>query len=269
MSELLGEAGRHSCAIGAFNVSSIPMIMGYVRTAEELRTPIIIQIAESRLKYSPLHIIGPAMLAAAREASVPVAVHLDHGTTFECIDLALKIGFTSVMYDGSARSMEENIAGTSEVISRARRYGAAVEAEIGKVGKNEDGTGSAEALCADPDDAIRFINETGVDALAVAIGNKHGVYAGTPDLHFDVLEKVYGNTSTPLVLHGGTGISEEDFRHCMSLGMRKVNIATAGFNGVCAAAQGASNFFDMTGRMIDAVSGIAREHIRIFNTYTI
>ena len=269
MRELLAEAERKNCAIGAFNVSSIPMMMGYVRTAEELKTPIILQIAEGRLKFSPLHIIGPAMLGAAKEAGVPIAVHLDHGTTEACVKKALEIGFTSVMFDGSACTMEENIARTRHIIELARPYGAAVEAEIGKVGKNEDGTGSAEARCADPEDAVRFFEETGVDALAVAIGNKHGVYEGTPELHFDVLEKVRQKTLRPLVLHGGTGISEEDFRHCISLGMRKVNIATAGFNAVHKAAQGADNFFGMCGNMIDAAAEIAREHIRIFGTYTI
>ena len=266
LKDLLKKAEEKNIAIGAFNVSSIPMIMGYIKTAEEMNTPIILQIAEGRLKYSPLEIIGPAMLSAAKNAKVEVAVHLDHGTTIPCIKKALELGFTSVMFDGSAYSMEENIEKTCEVIALAKPYGAAVEAEIGKVGKNEDGTGSAEARCADPKDALRFIQETGVDALAVAIGNKHGVYEGTPELHFDVLEQIRPYTKTPLVLHGGTGISAEDFKHCISLGMRKVNIATAGFKAAQKAAQDTNDFFVMTGNMIDACASVARQHINIFGT---
>lgn len=264
MRELLREARAQKRAVGAFSVSSIDMITGVVRAAEALNTPVILQVAEVRLPHSPLHVIGPAMLAAAREARVPVAVHLDHGMTEGCIREALDVGFTSVMFDGSRLSMEENIARTQEVIRLAERYDAAVEAEIGVVGKTETGA-ALTAKCADPEEAVRFARETGVDALAVAIGNAHGVYEGTPELRFDVLESMQGRCGdTAFVLHGGTGISDADFRRAVSLGMHKINIATASFMAVHQAAQGAKDYFDMIGSMSAAAEAVARRHIGIF-----
>lgn len=264
MKVLLQEARLQGRGVGAFSVSSIDMIAGVVRAAEALNTPVILQVAQVRLPWSPLPVIGAAMLAAAREAAVPVAVHLDHGMTLDCIRQALEIGFTSVMFDGSRLPMEENIAQTREVIALAARYGAAVEAEIGVVGKTETGA-ALTAQCADPEDAVRFVRETGVDALAVAIGNAHGVYEGTPELRFDVLERMQGRCGdTAFVLHGGTGISDADFRRAIGLGMHKINIATATFMAVNRAAQGAQDYFAMIGQMTDAAEAVAREHIGIF-----
>lgn len=264
MKELIRQARTRGHAVGAFSVSSIEMIQGVIRAAEAASTPVILQVAQVRLPHSPLHIIGPAMLEAARAAKVPVAVHLDHGTTIDCIREALEIGFTSVMFDGSRLPMAENIARTREVIQMAAAYGAAVEAEIGVVGKTESGE-ALPAQCADPEDAVRFIQETGVDALAVAIGNAHGVYEGTPELRFDVLEKMQGRCGdTAFVLHGGTGISDADFRRAISLGMNKINIATASFMAVHQAAQGAGDYFDMSARMTAAAQQVAMQHINIF-----
>lgn len=264
MRELLQEARAQKRAVGAFSVSSIDMITGVVRAAEALNTPVILQVAQVRLPHSPLHVIGPAMLAAARAARVPVAVHLDHGMTEDCIRSALDIGFTSVMFDGSRLPMAENIARTQAVIRLAEGYGAAVEAEIGVVGKTETGA-ALTAKCADPEEAVRFVRETGVDALAVAIGNAHGVYEGMPELRFDVLESMQGRCGdTAFVLHGGTGISDEDFRRAIALGMHKINIATASFMAVHQAAQGAKDYFDMIGSMSAAAEAVARRHIGIF-----
>lgn len=263
MRDLMREARAQGRAVGAFSVSSIEMITGVVRAAEALDTPVILQVAQVRLPWSPLPVIGAAMLAAARNARVPVAVHLDHGTTMDCIRQALEIGFTSVMFDGSHESMEENIRKTRQVVELARATGAAVEAEIGVVGKTETGA-ALTAVCADPDDGVRFAKETGVDALAVAIGNAHGVYEGTPELRFDVLEKMQGRCDTSLVLHGGTGISDDDFRRCIALGMNKINIATATFMAVCQAAQGAPEYFCMNQRMTEAAEQVARHHIEVF-----
>ena len=264
MKELLTQARAQERAAGAFSVSSLEMITGVIRAAEALDTPVILQVAEVRLPYSPLHVLGLAMLAAAQAARVPVAVHLDHGVTMDCIRRALETGFTSVMFDGSRLSMQENIDRTREVMELAGRFGASVEAEIGVVGKTETGE-ALSARCADPEDAVRFIEETGVDALAVAIGNAHGVYEGTPELRFDVLERMQGRCGdTALVLHGGTGISDEAFRRCISLGMNKINIATASFMAAHRAAQGARDYFDMSARMTAASEQVAREHIGIF-----
>lgn len=264
MKELLREARARNRAVGAFSVSSIEMIQGVIRAAEALNTPVILQVAQVRLPWSPLPVIGAAMLAAAREAAVPVAVHLDHGTTLDCIRQALQMGFTSVMFDGSRLPMAENIARTQEVIRLAAAYGAAVEAEIGVVGKTETGA-ALTAQCADPEEAVRFVRDTGVDALAVAIGNAHGVYEGTPELRFDVLERMQSRCGdTAFVLHGGTGITPEDFRRAIGLGMHKINIATASFMAVHQAAQGAGDFFDMSARMTAAAQAVATEHINIF-----
>ena len=149
-------AEKGNFCIPAFNVYNTETIMGVIKAAEETKSPIILQIAEVRLNHSPLHIIGPAMLAAAKSASVPVAVHLDHGTTIECIGQALRLGFTSVMFDGSHLSVEENIAKTKEVVSLAKGYGAAVEAEIGCVGGSEDGSVDIAMRCTSPAQAKEF-----------------------------------------------------------------------------------------------------------------
>lgn len=264
MRQLLQQARAQGRAVGAFSVSSVEMICGVIRAAEKLQTPVILQVAEVRLPHSPLHVIGPAMLSAARAARVPVGVHLDHGVTPECIREALDMGFTSVMFDGSRLEMAENIARTQEVIRMAAGRGASVEAEIGVVGKTESGA-ALTARCADPEEAVRFVRQTGVDALAVAIGNAHGVYEGTPELRFDVLERMQGRCGdTSFVLHGGTGVTAEDFRRAISLGMHKINIATASFMAVHRAAQGAADYFDMSDRMRAAAEAVAREHIEIF-----
>ena len=264
MRQLLQQARAQGRAVGAFSVSSVEMICGVIRAAEALQTPVILQVAEVRLPHSPLHVIGPAMLSAARAARVSVGVHLDHGVTPECIREALDMGFTSVMFDGSRLEMAENIARTQEVIRMAEGRGASVEAEIGVVGKTETGA-ALTARCADPEEAVRFVRQTGVDALAVAIGNAHGVYEGTPELRFDVLERMQGRCGdTSFVLHGGTGVTAEDFRRAIRLGMHKINIATASFMAVHRAAQGAADYFDMSDRMRAAAEAVAREHIEIF-----
>lgn len=263
MRALLEQARSEGRAVGAFSVSGIEMIRGVLRAAQALDTPVILQVAESRLPAAPLPLLGSVMLAAAREAAVPVAVHLDHGLTLPCIRQALEMGFTSVMYDGSALPMEENIENTLRVIEMAKPFGAAVEAEIGRVGRTEEG-GEQQAVCARPEDCLLFAKSTGVDALAVAIGNAHGVYTGAPKLRFDVLEALQGRGMPPLVLHGGTGISDEDFRRCIRLGVHKINIATASFQAAAQAARAQDEYFAMLGAMADAVAQVAERHIRVF-----
>ena len=232
MRDLLADARVGGYAVGSFSVANMEMVLGVLQAAEELRAPVILQIAEVRLRQSPLELIGPLMVAAARQASVPVAVHFDHGKTEKKIGQALELGFTSVMFDGSHLPLDENIAETCRIIEMARPYGAAVEAEIGCVGGSEDGSEEIAMHCTNPADAVRFEQETGVDALAIAIGNAHGNYKATPKLRFDILAQVAEDTHTPLVLHGGTGISPEDFRRCAQTGIQKINIATATFDSV-------------------------------------
>ena len=265
MRPLLYKAAKDGRAVGAFSVAGLEMIQGVVLAAEKTNTPVILQIAEARLATSPLHLIGPAMLAAAGKAKVEVAVHLDHGTTEGCIREAMDLGFTSVMFDGSHLPLEENIAMTKRFVALAHARGVNVEAEIGRVGRTESGEDAPMAY-ADPAEALRFIRETNVDALAVGIGNAHGVYTAAPQLRFDILEQISGSTPVPLVLHGGTGISPEDFRNAIRLGVRKINIATACFQAAAIAAHAAQehNIFDVSRRMTDATAHAVLEHLQIF-----
>ena len=232
MIELLDAAREKNYAVGSFSIANMEMVKGALKAAEEMHSPMILQIAEVRLANSPLELIGPLMVSAAKNAKVPVAVHFDHGLTLENIEKALKIGFTSVMIDGSHLSFDENVKITKRVKELADKYGAAIEAEIGQVGGSEDGSEDIKMKVTNVEDAKRFVQETKVDALAVAIGNAHGVYKGTPKLRFDVLENLRENIETPLVLHGGSGTTPEDFKECKNKGIRKINIATATFNSV-------------------------------------
>lgn len=232
MIELLDAAREKNYAVGSFSIANMEMVKGALKAAEEMHSPMILQIAEVRLTNSPLELIGPLMVSAAKNAKVPVAVHFDHGLTLENIEKALKIGFTSVMIDGSHLSFDENVKITKRVKELADKYGSAIEAEIGQVGGSEDGSEDIKMKVTNVEDAKRFVQETKVDALAVAIGNAHGVYKGTPKLRFDVLENLRENIETPLVLHGGSGITPEDFKACKNKGIRKINIATATFNSV-------------------------------------
>ena len=265
MRPLLAHAAKQNRAVGAFSVANLEMILGAIRAAEKANTPIILQIAEARLATSPLSVIGPAMLAAARNATVDVAVHLDHGTTDACIHEAISLGFTSVMFDGSHLTLEENIAKTREIAAYAHSKGVDVEAEIGRVGRTESGE-DAPIAYADPKDALHFIERTQVDALAVGIGNAHGVYTAAPNLRFDILQEISSKDSTPLVLHGGTGITPEDFRRAIACGVRKINIATASFQASAIAAHQAeeTNIFDVSRRMAAATAQAVLDHLQIF-----
>lgn len=271
MKDLLKRAEEKNIGCGAFSVGNMEMVKGAIRAAEELNTPIILQIAEVRLKNSPLHLMGPMMVQAAKEAKVDVAVHLDHGLTFETVDKALELGFTSVMLDASTLPFEENIAKVKTVVEKALKYGATVEAELGLVGGSEDGSCDHGIRCTDPDDAVVYARETGIDALAVAIGNAHGNYPVAPTLAFDVLEKIHEKVDIPLVLHGGSGITDKDFQRAISLGIRKVNIATASFNSLTAhvekymASTDKHNFFDLNEAMVQGTYENVKRHILVFN----
>ena len=271
MKDLLRRAEEKNIGCGAFSVGNMEMVRGAISAAEELDTPIILQIAEVRLKNSPLHLMGPMMVQAAKEAKVDVAVHLDHGLTFGTVDKALELGFTSVMLDASTLPFEENIARVKAVVEKARKYGATVEAELGLVGGSEDGSCDHGIRCTDPDDAVVYARETGIDALAVAIGNAHGNYPVAPTLAFDVLEKIHERVDIPLVLHGGSGITDKDFQKAISLGIRKVNIATASFNSLTAHVEkymestDKHNFFDLNEAMVQGTYENVKKHILVFN----
>lgn len=272
MKELLKDAQDGNYAVGSFSVANMEMVLGVLKAARELSAPVILQIAEVRLKQSPLEIIGPLMVAAAKNADTPVAVHFDHGKTEEKIKQALDLGFTSVMFDGSHLPLDKNIATTKRIIDIAGKYNASVEAEIGCVGGSEDGSEDIAINCTKPQDAVRFEAETGVDALAIAIGNAHGNYKDVPKLRFDILQKVNEMTNTPLVLHGGTGISTDDFVKCSKNGIKKINIATATFDCVEQSVRQAyeqdaiNGYYDLHLAEIDGAYQNAKKHIVIFGS---
>ena len=271
MKTLLEQAQAERRGVGAFSVGNMEMVKGAVQAAEELGTPIILQIAEVRLKHSPLHLMGPMMVQAAKEAEVDIAVHLDHGLTIGTVRQALELGFTSVMFDSSTHPFEENIKRTREVAELAKAYGATVEAELGLVGGSEDGSCDHGIRCTDPRDAKIFCKRTGVDALAVAIGNAHGNYPVAPKLAFDVLEQIHAETEgLPLVLHGGSGITDEDFQTAIRKGIVKVNIATASFNRLMERTEeymqteGAHNYFSLNEAMVRGTYENVKHHIEVF-----
>ncbi len=271
MKELLDQAKTKNRAVGAFSVGNLEMVKGAVKAAEDMNTPIILQIAEVRLPHSPLALMAPMMVEAAKKSSVDIAVHLDHGKTLDVLHQALEYGFSSIMMDGSTLPFEENIEKTLQAAELAKKYGATLEAELGLVGGSEDGSVDEGIRCTNPEDAKVFLKRTGVDALAVAIGNAHGNYPVAPRLAFDVLKAIGEITDAPLVLHGGTGITPEDFRIAISLGIRKINIATASFDSLTREAmkylssEGNHDYFGLNEAMVKGVYDNVTQHIRIFN----
>ena len=270
MSTLLADAQKNGYAVGSFSVANMEMVLGVIRALEETKSPAIIQIAEVRLNHSPLELIAPLMVAAAKNANVPVAVHFDHGKTKEKIKQALDLGFTSVMFDGSHLPFDENAAMTAEIKALANEYNADCEGEIGCVGGSEDGSEDIAINCTSPVQAAEFFEKSRVDALAVAIGNAHGNYKETPKLRFDILEKTASLVPVPLVLHGGTGISPDDFRKCISLGIHKINIATATFDSVEQSVRNAyennaiKGYYDLQSAEVEGAYNNAMKHIEIF-----
>lgn len=271
MSELLQKAQTGNYGIGAFNVANMEMIMGAVKAAEELKSPIILQIAQARLPYSPLHVIGPLMVAVAKSAAVPVAVQLDHGQDLNTVKHALELGFSSVMIDASHLPIEENIRMVQRVKKLADEYGASVEAEVGQLGGSEGGTRDNEMLYSDPAQVENLYKIASPDAIALSIGNAHGLYKQEPKLNFKILGEAQKRVPIPLVLHGGSGISDDDFRKCIAGGMRKINIATATFLSVehaireyCKSEE--KNYFKMSSAMVQGAYENVSKHIKIFQS---
>lgn len=272
MSTLLKRARENGTGCGSFSVYSMEALMGTVKAAEERRTPVILQLAEARFQTAPLELMGPMMISAAREAEVDVAVHLDHGRSLEVIRKALDLGFTSVMYDGSALPFEKNMADSRKVKGMAEEYGADVEAELGLVGRSEGGEHDYGIQCTVPEDAKLFMERTGVDALAVAIGNQHGNYPSAPKLRFDILRDIHQIIpDVHLVLHGGSGITDADFQECIRNGVTKVNIATAVLNGMMDqvsryfARAKPYTYYEANREMVAGAYKVVEHHIKIFN----
>lgn len=213
-------------AVGAFSTYDLFSAQGIIAGAEKVNMPVILMIGSAVLSKPGNEEIGALMVKLAKEAKVPAAVFLDHSKTFELCMKAIQIGFSAVMIDGSYLPFEENVALTKKVVEAAHAVGVSVEAEIGALAGIEDGEAVADAKVTDPKDAAEFARLTNVDALALSIGNAHGLYKGVPHLHYEVLEETAKLIDTPLVLHGGTGLSKEQFAKCIDLGVKKVNIGT-------------------------------------------
>ena len=225
----LKHASQNGYALGAFNVLDTHFLRALFAAAEAQKSPFIINIAEVHFKYVSLEAICAAIKAEAAQHDIPVVLNLDHGTSFDAIMKAIRLGFTSVMFDGSGLDYEENIRQTAEVVKMCHALGISVEAELGAVGGDEGGAlyGSCDSSnFTDPTKATDFVTRTGIDALAVAIGNVHGKYRGDPQLDFPRLQAIHEQTGLPLVLHGGSGISDDDFRKAISLGIHKINFYT-------------------------------------------
>lgn len=226
LNEVLKKAQKGKYAVGLFNTTDTDMLQAVIEAAEESNSPVILGTAEVLLPYGELKLIAPSVIAAAKSAKVPVVVHYDHGLTFDrCIE-ALKLGFSSIMFDGSAKPYEQNIAETREMVKIAHAFGATVEGEIGHVGEAAKEDNLLTDMYTTPEEAKVYLEATGVDALAVAIGSAHGVYKKKPMLNIERLKEISGAVKVPLVLHGGSGLSDDDFKNTIRNGIAKVNIFT-------------------------------------------
>ena len=227
LSEILKDAEERKYGVGLFNMLNLEMARGIIEAAEEERSPLILGVAEVHLPLIPLEYAALIMNDIAKKASVPVCLHFDHGVTFKNIKAAVDFGFSSVMYDGSALPYEENIKNTLEVCKMAHAKGVSVEAELGHVGGGEGGTDDGiEEMYTKVDQVVDFNKRSEVDALAVAIGTAHGKYKTKPVLDINRLAQIYAVSDKPLVLHGGSGLSDDDFRNTIANGIRKINICT-------------------------------------------
>jgi len=220
---MLENAQKAGIAIGAFNVENMEMAQAVIAAAVEMSAPVILQTTTSTLRYAPPSVFAGMVSALAAEAPVPIAMHLDHGTSHEVAQSALNAGYTSIMFDGSHLSFEDNIDGTSKVVAMAGDI--PVEAELGSIGGKEDDI-EAESAYTDPDMAAEFVAKTKVGSLAIAIGTAHGIYSGTPVLDIPRLVEIRRRVSIPLVLHGASGLSAEAVQSCIREGICKVNFAT-------------------------------------------
>lgn len=233
LKEILAIAEEKKIAVGAFNTPGLESLQAILEAAQELSLPVIIQFAQCHEPWIPLSVIGPIMVQHAKEATVPVCVHLDHGETFDYLKQALDLGFTGIMYDGSTLPYEENLANTRKAVAMAAKTGASVEAELGSMGKRESGAGDGSGedddtkIYTDPVQAKQFVKDSGIDALACSFGTTHGIYLKKPRLDFDVVRNVRRETGDiPVVMHGGSGVSKEDFHEAVRAGVRKINYFT-------------------------------------------
>lgn len=273
MNDVLAPARAERYGVGFFNAVNVEMARAVIETAEVLRSPVMVGTAEVLLPAMPLERVAEYLIPMAKKAAVPVCVHYDHGLTFEKCMEALKLGFTSVMYDCSTQSYEDNAGKVAEMVRICHGMGASVEGELGHVGDNEGGGRLArpEDYFTDPEMARDFVRRTGVDALAIAVGNAHGDYKFPPRLDFERIETIARRTGLPLVLHGGSGLSDSDFRTAVQKGVCKVNIFTdldkAGKAGVEAGlAVGEKTMMGLIPYEIEAMKRVVRNKLELFGS---
>lgn len=273
MNYLLHPAKEGKYGVGFFNAVNVEMARAIIETAEELGAPVMVGTAEVLLPAMPLERVAEYLIPMAQKAHVPVCVHYDHGLTFDKCMEALKLGFTSVMYDCSTAPYEENVAQVAEMVKICHAMGVTVEGELGHVGDNE-GVGkllNPSDFYTDPDMAVDYAQRTGIDALAVAVGNAHGDYKFPPKLDFERIRVIAEKTGLPLVLHGGSGISDDGFRQAVQEGICKVNIFTdldkAGRTGIEEGLRaGAKSMMGLIPYEIDAMKAVVREKICLFGS---
>ncbi len=273
MNDILLPAKEGKYGVGFFNAVNVEMARAIIETAEELKAPVMIGTAEVLLPAMELDLVANYLIPMAKKATVPVCVHYDHGLTFERCMQAVKLGFTSVMYDCSTAPYEENITKVAEMVKICHAMGVTVEAELGHVGDNA-GSGkltNPEDYFTDPDTAVDYVKRTGVDSLAVAVGNAHGDYAFPPKLDFDRIQIISGKTNLPLVLNGGSGLADADFKNAVRLGVSKINIFTdidkAGKAGVEAGiAAGERTMMGLIPYEIKAMKEVVAEKIKLFGS---
>ena len=273
MKPLLAAAKDGKYAVGAFNCNNMEIVQAIIGAAEAERSPVIIQASQGAIKYAGLEYIVALTRIAAELATVPVALHLDHGTSFEQCQQCIDKGFTSVMIDGSKHALEENIALTNRVLAAARSKGVSVEGELGKITGTEDDiyVSEKESMYTDPQEAAYYVQQTGVDALAIAIGTAHGQYKGEPQLDLDRLSEIVKLVDVPIVLHGSSGVPDEAIREAIARGVRKVNIDTnireafmAALSGALAAKPNELDPRKVLAPAREAATEIIREKIRLF-----
>ena len=270
LEQVLKPAQKGKYAVGLFNTTDTDMLEAAISAAEELNSPIIIGTAEVLLPYGSLQLIAPSIISAAKRAKVPVVVNFDHGYSFDkCLE-AMKLGFTSVMYDKSAEKYEDNIKMTAEMVKIAHSFGASVEGEIGHVGEAANNDNLATDMYTTPKEAKDFFEATGVDALAVAIGSAHGVYKSKPKLNIERLKEIRKEVDVPLVLHGGSGLTDDDFKNTIKEGIAKVNIFTdlclAGDAAMKASEDAEIGYLKTRNVKVNTIKEVVKNKIRLFGS---
>ncbi|QYR21573.1 class II fructose-1,6-bisphosphate aldolase [Paenibacillus sp. sptzw28] len=275
MNEFLPMAKANKFAVGQFNMNNLEFAQAIVEAAMEEKSPFIFGVSEGALKYMGMEFTVAIAEAAAKQSGLPIALHLDHGSSFEVAMKCIRAGFSSVMFDGSHYGLEENIELTKQVVKAARAMGVSVEGELGTIGGVEDDISVDEehASLAKPEEAIRFYEETGVDCLAIAVGTAHGMYKGEPKIHYDIIQKVADAIPVPVVLHGGSGVPDEAIRLSIQAGVGKINVNTenqvACTNAIREVLGGNATVYDPRKYLTparNAMKAVVQEKIRLFGS---